>query len=535
MTIYENEALIRQRSLGARVVLGLIGAAALTAFAVDFLVDGALGGVAFAALAAAGGAFAFHRFSRGAWLTHAVLGVLLMAEVSLIVAGATGLAWQADLHMAYFAALAALVVFADWRVIAAATGIVAVHHLGLGLFISALVFPGEGSLGRIALHAVILLIEAAALIWVTLRTNSTMAASDAARAEAERSALAAAAAQAASAASAAEADLQREAARRTEEQFRVRQAAAIGLIGEGLARLASGDLTTRLDAGKADGYGKLFNDFNATAGTLESTLSAIAIVAREIRSGTDEISQATDDFARRTERQATDLERAASTLTTINDAFRRTTERAQSAAGMVGNARTDAESSGAVVSLAVSAMSEIEKSSTRIAQITSVIDEIAFQTNLLALNAGVEAARAGDAGRGFAVVAQEVRALAQRSADAAKEIKGLIETSARNVDQGVRHVGDTGDALTRIVASFSAIDQVVADISQSVWDQAARIGGVNDAFQEIDQTTQQNAAMFEQSAAATHALRDQITELVAELGQFEVSQASAPARRRAAA
>ncbi|NDC60066.1 MAG: methyl-accepting chemotaxis protein, partial [Alphaproteobacteria bacterium] len=280
---------------------------------------------------------------------------------------------------------------------------------------------------------------------------------------------------------------------------------------------------------------KLFNDFNATAGTLESTLSAIAIVAREIRSGTDEISQAADDFARRTERQATDLERAASTLTTINDAFRTTTERAQSAAGMVGNARTDAESSGAVVSLAVSAMSEIEKSSTRIAQITSVIDEIAFQTNLLALNAGVEAARAGDAGRGFAVVAQEVRALAQRSADAAKEIKGLIETSARNVDQGVRHVGDTGDALTRIVASFSAIDQVVADISQSVWDQAARIGGVNGAFQEIDQATQQNAAMFEQSAAATHALRDQIAELASELGRFEVSQASAPARRRAAA
>jgi methyl-accepting chemotaxis protein len=183
VTIYENEALIRQRTLGARVVLGLIGAAALTALAVDFIADGGLSAVGVGAFAALGGAFAFHRFASGAWLTHAVLGVLLMAEVSFIVAAAAGLAWQADLHMAYFAALAALVVFADWRVIAAATGIVAVHHLGLGLFVSALVFPGEGSLGRIVLHAVILLIEAAALIWVTLRTNSTMAVSDAARAE----------------------------------------------------------------------------------------------------------------------------------------------------------------------------------------------------------------------------------------------------------------------------------------------------------------------------------------------------------------
>ncbi|WP_343698303.1 methyl-accepting chemotaxis protein [Caulobacter sp.] len=213
---------------------------------------------------------------------------------------------------------------------------------------------------------------------------------------------------------------------------------------------------------------------------------------------------------------------------------KRTAEGAREARQVVGAAKSDAETGGQVVADAVAAMGEIEKSSVQIGNIIGVIDEIAFQTNLLALNAGVEAARAGEAGRGFAVVAQEVRALAQRSAEAAKEIKALITASTDQVDAGVDLVGKTGEALARIVAQVSRINGLVGEIAASAQEQATGLEQVNSAVSQMDQSTQQNAAMVEESTAASHALAREADDLSRLMGQFDVGRAATLSPRPAA-
>jgi len=243
-----------------------------------------------------------------------------------------------------------------------------------------------------------------------------------------------------------------------------------------------------------------------------------------IRSGTSEITQAADDLSRRTEQQAASLEQTAAALDEITATVRRTAEGSKHALAVVSKTKTDAEQSGEVVRQAVAAMGGIEKSSQQIGQIIGVIDEIAFQTNLLALNAGVEAARAGDAGRGFAVVASEVRALAQRSAEAAKEIKALISASAQQVGSGVKFVGETGEALSRIVAQVAEINSAVGEIASAAQEQATGLAEVNTAVNQMDQVTQQNAAMVEQSTAASHALAGEAEELARLTGRFQLGQ-----------
>ncbi|MEI9892275.1 MAG: methyl-accepting chemotaxis protein [Caulobacteraceae bacterium] len=213
----------------------------------------------------------------------------------------------------------------------------------------------------------------------------------------------------------------------------------------------------------------------------------------------------------------------------------KTAEGASHAKHIVDGAKSEAEQSGQVVRQAVDAMNGIEHSSRQIGQIIGVIDEIAFQTNLLALNAGVEAARAGEAGRGFAVVASEVRALAQRSADAAKEIKALISTSAQEVESGVALVSRTNTVLEGIVAQVSQISAIVADIAASATEQASGLAQVNVAVNQMDQVTQQNAAMVEQSTAASRSLSHEANEMGRLMGLFRVHAASAASARPAAA
>ncbi len=313
------------------------------------------------------------------------------------------------------------------------------------------------------------------------------------------------------------------------------QKAVVARLAEGLHHLAAGDLTARIDAQLADNYEQLKLDFNAAVGALRTAMAAIVEATGAIASGSAEISGASDDLSKRTEQQAASLEQTAAALDQITATVRRTAEGARQAAGVVTTAREDAERSGAVVRDAVAAMGEIERSSSEIGQIIGVIDEIAFQTNLLALNAGVEAARAGEAGRGFAVVASEVRALAQRSAEAAKEIKALINASSGHVRQGVQMVGQTGEALVTIVGRVAEIHGLVREISASADEQSTGLAEVNAAVNQMDQMTQQNAAMVEQSTAAAQSLKVEAGRLAGLVERFRVGESAVPPRRPVAA
>ena len=305
-------------------------------------------------------------------------------------------------------------------------------------------------------------------------------------------------------------------------------------LAAGLDHLARGVLTYRLQSAFTPQYETLRRDFNSAAERLQAALQVIAQAAVNMDSSTREISNAADALSRRTEQQAAGLEETAAALDEITATGRKSSEGARDAARVVGAARGDAEKAGVVVGDAVAAMSGIEESARQISQIIGVIDEIAFQTNLLALNAGVEAARAGDAGKGFAVVASEVRALAQRSADAAKEIKTLISASTQQVEQGVGLVGQTGEALQRIVAQVAQIDSLVSEIAASAQEQATGLHEVNTAVNQLDQVTQQNAAMVEETTAASHALAQEARLLAESVARFEIGASAAEAPRKVA-
>ncbi|TRL34520.1 HAMP domain-containing protein [Rhizobium straminoryzae] len=330
-----------------------------------------------------------------------------------------------------------------------------------------------------------------------------------------------------------------EAERAQHEAIRSEEAGALAdvvqALASGLRALADGDLSHRITRPFTDKLDQLRTDFNHSLEKLGQAMRLVGTNAEAIQAGANEIRSSSDDLSRRTEQQAASVEETAAALEEITTTVRDGAKRAEETRRLVVATGEDARNSGGVVRSAVDAMHAIEKSSGEISNIIGVIDEIAFQTNLLALNAGVEAARAGEAGKGFAVVAQEVRELAQRSAQAAKEIKGLINTSSEQVANGVTLVGNTGKALEGIVTQVQQITAHVQAIADAYREQALGLQEINTAVNTMDQGTQQNAAMVEEATATAHHLSTEAEALTRLLAQFRLAEASGNVRMNRAA
>ena len=312
---------------------------------------------------------------------------------------------------------------------------------------------------------------------------------------------------------------------------------AVGYVSEAMAALAKGDLTFRIAHDIPEEYGRIRDHFNEAMAHLDEMITTIKTSSAAIAASSQEINSGADDLSLRTEQQASALEESAATTEQLAASVKTSAQASRRSVALADDATKIAHTGGAIVKNATEAMARIEEASKKISEITGVIDGIAFQTNLLALNAAVEAARAGDAGRGFAVVAAEVRALAQRSSDAAKDITGLIASSDAEVTEGVKLVRLAGDTLEQIVEASAAVSTTVEEIASASGEQANGIDEMSQTVSHMDEITQQNAALAEQSAASARTLLDQIAQLNRLISTFRTQDsrvAAMPAARRAA-
>ncbi|MCC4596615.1 methyl-accepting chemotaxis protein [Xanthomonas campestris pv. phormiicola] len=305
----------------------------------------------------------------------------------------------------------------------------------------------------------------------------------------------------------------------------------LGKLSALLQSIAAGDLTARMHGEFHGVFARMRDDANATADQLTGIVGRIQTAAVSINAAATEIAAGNDDLSRRTEQQAASLEETAASMEELTSTVKQNAEHARQANQLAVGAAGVATQGGEVVGQVVTTMSGIEASSKKIADIISVIDGIAFQTNILALNAAVEAARAGDQGRGFAVVASEVRTLAQRSAGAAKEIKGLIDDSVARVSEGSALVDQAGRTMQEIVSSVQRVTDIMGEISAASQEQYAGIEQVNQTVTQMDETTQQNAALVEEATAAARAMEDQAGQLTAAVAVFKLDDAAAATRR----
>lgn len=496
----------------------------------------------------------------------------LVAQAALFTAALAGHPWQLDSHMLYFALLAVMVVMIDRAAILAAAAAIAVHHVSLSLFWPAMLYPGTDLLAnveRALLHGVVVAVESAALVYAVSTRHkldieameraahldealrradeeqqAALAASkraerESARAEAARQdAETALARQQDEAARARRADEKAAAAADRESEERqgqsARQAQVVDGLRAGLNRLASGDLSVELKEPFSAEYEDLRSDFNRAARSLSGAIAQVSRSVTTLASEVDEISGAAQSLASRTEKQAATLEGISTRVDGLTQSIGGASENALAMRDEVLSTHRDAEGSVKVMSSAVDSMEGIEAASGRINKITEVIEGIAFQTNLLALNAGVEAARAGEAGRGFAVVAAEVRGLAQRSSEAAAEISQLIASSNVQVKEGARLVRETGRALEHIQTAISRVAERIHTISDSATSQSDSLNDINRSISDLDTFTQKNAALFEETSAASEVLKTSARDLKRATDRFSTAEAGPQPKRRAA-
>lgn len=465
----------------------------------------------------------------------------LIGQAIALTAAFSGHAWQTHSHMAYFALLAMLVGIGSVRALIAGVVLIAVHHVGLVFLAPALLFPSTNLASALALtafHAGIVLLEAAALVVAVVarqrldarqeKNAEALAASTAEAQQARDSALTAQAeAEAAQRAAQAEAaraeealvqatrDQQARAA--MEEQARLKDAEAqravearaaetrfvVDVMRTALSSLAGGDLTARIETPFAPDLEDLRAAYNSAVDVLDDVIANVVEEVSAFEMQAEEITSAANDLASRTEKQASTLQDTAASLDVLTRAVAQTREVVETAVAAASAAHEYATASSEVADGANQSMSSIEDGSQKIGRIVAVIDDIAFQTNLLALNAGVEAARAGEAGRGFAVVASEVRSLAQRSSDSAGSIRNLIAESTDDVNQGAGRMASTVEALGGVQEAVERIARQMADIAKAARGQETEISSINASVNQLDQVTQANAAMFEETSAAS--------------------------------
>lgn len=528
------------RQDGRRWLYGLLVINTLAAIGASVLTNGPTLAIALLASAFGVGGFICLWSDRNRATFRAIFAILAQAQVAVIVGAFAGHTWQVDAHMHFFATMGILILLVDHRAILAGAAAVAAHHLILNFALPEMVYPGGTDLGRTIMHAVILVLATMALAYAS---QALAAINWEAQKSAEANEKMIDQLQT-SVGHVVQAGVQGDFKNRITTTFddpRLQGIAdgtndLVGSVDQGISttclvmsNLAKGDLSAHVEGTFAGAFGDLQDNVNTTIGTLRDVVSEIHRVSTEISTETTGISQGAEGLSDQAGQQAASVEETSAAMQELTSSVKLNVDAAQEMSQVATDTSQKAQSSRTTAEDATGAMRKMSDSSDRIREIVNMIDEIAFQTNLLALNASVEAARAGDAGQGFGVVAQEVRALAMRSADSARDIRELIEESSANVTEGVTLVDLLGTTLQSIITSVSEVADMAKQIATTSTDQSHSITEMSSAVMGIDHTTQRTAGTAEEYFQKSQRLKNQVQRLGAAMGHFNgQSNASAP-------